>query len=420
MTHPSSNTLEEPATRRAGLWLRLAHAACVAVALLAVGLFIVGLPLYYTSLSTPCAAAPCQEDQLTAEQIQASALSLDVYVAWRMAFLVIGALAAFAVAGIILWRRPADRMALFVGTMLALIGGTHDPSTFAVHGYPMLFWLAKFVGIIGSLFIWPFVYLFPDGRFVPRWTRWLMPALLVVVVRPFVPTDLGDGLFLLFLCFWVPVGVYAQVYRYRHVSTTIQRQQSKWVIFGYSSTLTVILIVGLIITLFPSFYRPGSLGQIVLDTAFYLVASLISLSLGLAILRYRLYDIDIIIRRTLVYSILTLILGLIYVGCILLLRTLIAPLTGGSEIAIVASTLAIAALFTPLRRRIQQIIDKRFYRRKYDAAKVLAAFAARLRDETDLERLTAEMLRVVDETMQPEFVGLWLRESGREEKRRNG
>jgi hypothetical protein len=101
----------------------------------------------------------------------------------------------------------------------------------------------------------------------------------------------------------------------------------------------------------------------------------------------------------------------VYVGCILLSRTFVAQLVGSSELAIVASTLAIAALFTPLRRRIQNVIDKRFYRRKYDAAKVLAAFGATARDETDLEYLTAAMLRVVDETMQPEFVGLWLKDA---------
>jgi len=133
-------------------------------------------------------------------------------------------------------------------------------------------------------------------------------------------------------------------------------------------------------------------------------------TLGIAILRYRLFDIDVIIRRTLVYTLLTLTLGFVYIGCIVLSRTLIAPLTGSSELAIAASTLAIAALFNPLRRRIQTIIDKRFYRRKYDAAKVLAAFGATARDETDIQQLTDELVRVVDATMQPEFVGLWLRE----------
>src|SRR5207249_1328095 len=137
-------------------------------------------------------------------------------------------------------------------------------------------------------------------------------------------------------------------------------------------------------------------------------------AIGIAILRHRLYDIDIIIRRTLIYSTLSLILGLVYVGCILVIQALVVPLVGSSELAIVASTLVIAALFTPLRKRIQNLIDRRCYRRKYDAAKVLAAFGVAARDETDLEQLTAEMLRVVDETMQPEFVGLWLREPERE------
>ena len=153
--------------------------------------------------------------------------------------------------------------------------------------------------------------------------------------------------------------------------------------------------------------RPSSLMLIV--DAF--AAAFVAPSAGIAILRYRLWDIDIIIRRTLVYSALTPTLGLVYFGCILLIRTLVAPLTGSSEVAIVISTLAIAALFTPLRGRIQDLIDRRFYRRKYDAANVLAAFGATVPDETDLNALSAEMLRVVDDTMQPEFVALWLRDA---------
>jgi hypothetical protein len=133
--------------------------------------------------------------------------------------------------------------------------------------------------------------------------------------------------------------------------------------------------------------------------------------LGIAITRYRLFDIEVIIRRTLVYSVLTLIIGLVYAGCIVLSQVLVAPFEGRSELAIVVSTLAIAALFNPLRRRIQTQIDKRFYRQKYDAAKVLAAFGVTVRDETDLDALTNELLRVVDTAMQPEFVGLWLRDT---------
>jgi hypothetical protein len=151
---------------------------------------------------------------------------------------------------------------------------------------------------------------------------------------------------------------------------------------------------------------------LVTSAGWNLTLGIVARSLSIAIFRYRLYDIDVVINRTLVYGSLTLMLGLVYLGSVASLQYTFRVLTGHEEqqqLVIVVSTLAIAALFNPLRRRIQSFIDRRFYRRKYDARKSLEAFSARLRDETDLEALNNELVGVVRETMQPEHVSLWLR-----------
>ena len=139
---------------------------------------------------------------------------------------------------------------------------------------------------------------------------------------------------------------------------------------------------------------------------------MIPLSIGIAMLRSRLFDIDVVINRTLVYGSLTAMLVALYVGGVALAQTIFRAITGQEQqpqLAVVVSTLAIAALFNPLRRRLQGFVDRRFYRRKYDATKTLEVFAARLRDETDLDSLSEELVSVVRDTMQPEHVALWLR-----------
>jgi hypothetical protein len=170
--------------------------------------------------------------------------------------------------------------------------------------------------------------------------------------------------------------------------------------------------------LFPALDRPG-VASLVSNLAGLTVAGsfgflLIPISIGAAILRYRLYDIDVIINRALVYATLTLALAVVYFGSVALLQYLLRSLTGQeAQLTIVASTLVIAALFQPFRRRIQSTIDRRFYRRKYDAARTLEAFSARLRNDRDLEQLEAELLSVVGETMQPSHLSLWLRDGER-------
>jgi hypothetical protein len=279
-------------------------------------------------------------------------------------------------------------------------------------------WLpAKSVQVLGEVCAVLFFLLFPGGRFVPRWTRWIG----VVFLAFQIPTDLVPNLYsrspalesvqgLVFVGFLVII-VWSQIYRYRKVSAAEQRRQTKWVVFGTTVAIAGLFVVVLPFSLFLTW--PGGdqpLVLLVINTGLALSMLLIPLSIGVAVLRSRLFDIDFVINRTLVYGPLTAMLVLLYVVCVVSLQYAFRTLTGQeSQIAIVASTLAIAALFNPLRRRIQSFIDRRFYRRKYDAAKTLETFSAKLRDETDLDALRDDLTSVVRETMQPAHVSLWLR-----------
>jgi hypothetical protein len=266
---------------------------------------------------------------------------------------------------------------------------------------------------LGQVSFIVFFYLFPDGRFVPRWTRWLAVAVALLQVTdtffPSSPWNLLDGP--LFIVYVASVAV-AQVYRYGRVSTPAQRQQTKWVVFGTAAALAGFVVTLLLYEFVPAIQRSGPLGEMVVETVVYGFLLLIPLSIGVAILRSRLYDIDLVINRTLVYASLTVSLAFVYLCSVVSLQAILRALTGGSsQLAVVASTLAIAALFNPLRQRVQGLIDRRFYRRKYDAAKTLETFGARLRDETDLGALSHDLVTVVRETMQPSHVSMWLRPS---------
>ena len=204
---------------------------------------------------------------------------------------------------------------------------------------------------------------------------------------------------------WGPLTL---ILRYRG-SSLREKTQIKWL--AYYALLMIPAAVTILIgnSLFDD--SPPSLYRIYLGVIYTFFQLAPAIFIGIAILRYRLWDIDVIIRKTLVYAVLTGLLALVYFGSVILLQQLFGALTGveQSPLAVVISTLTIAALFSPLRRLLQDAIDRRFYRKKYDAQQVLAQFAVTARDETDLDGLTAELVRVVQETLQPEQVSVWLR-----------
>jgi hypothetical protein len=200
----------------------------------------------------------------------------------------------------------------------------------------------------------------------------------------------------------------AVVVRFRR-SRGDERQQIKW--FAYA--------VAVMVVVFASWFSLALAGLAFPGALMWTVPLLgLPVAVGVAILRYRLYDIDVIINRTLVYGSLTVTLALVYAGCVFSLQYAFQALAGQtSQLAVVASTLAIAALFGPLRRQVQSFIDRRFYRRRYDAAKTLEAFGARLRDETDLGSLGEGLTGVVRETVQPAHVSLWLRSASQPDRK---
>jgi hypothetical protein len=353
-----------------------------------------------------------------------------------LAFPMVGALIAS--------RRPNNPIGwicLTVGFLFLLLGVSEYYSIYGVAKpgsvpFPIgVAWLGNWLWMPAvGLFATYLFMLFPDGRLPSRRWRplaWLSGAVIVVLSLGFglapgpvasLPRKIGNpfGLEgfpwlsdaanvsfpLLALC--ILASVVSLVLRYRR-SRDEEREQIKWIAFA-ASVVGLLFLTGLVISLIYG-SKPPSWTRL-LDTMTALSYTGVPIAVGFAVLKYRLYDIDVIINRTLVYGSLTAMLALVYFGGVTAAQAIFRTLTGQEQqpqLAIVVSTLVIAALFNPLRRRIQSFIDRRFYRKKYDARKTLEGFSARLRDETNLGALSDELVAVVRETMQPVHVSLWLR-----------
>ena len=393
-------------------FVTIARMVWLVVAGFSILVFVLGISLNYADLGKACTVQPCDQDPTPASiaQFHASGLTLSFYSGYIGTIELISALLYLVIGLLIFARKSNTWIGLLTSLLLITYGVAQFDADNVLKAYPALAGPTGFLLSLGFICLGVFLYVFPDGYFVPRWTRFL---LLVWVPFFFISSNLipGGG-FVPPLFAFLLISLGAQIYRYRRVSTSLQRQQTKWVVFGV--IISIAGFVGIIVTtnLLKLSGHPGTFGFMWGDTAVIVVQTCLPLSIGIAILRSRLFDIDVIINQALVYGSLSALLGGLYAGLIIGLESL-AQLVGGKNgqapIALVISTLAIAALFQPVRHRLQALIDRRFYRRKYDAEQILAVFSATLRQEVDLHQLSEQMLQVVQETMQPEQVSLWIR-----------
>jgi hypothetical protein len=404
--------------RLQGRWLLLARGLWISLVILTLAIYLTSLPVYLAQLQTPYAGtASAFSQQLSPEQagaLKGIGLSPGDYAAYMIALTLASVVVCLVVSAVIAWRRPDDRMALIVALMLVTFGPIIATSSVSASPSPWQVPNECLTFLAVSLLVLVFL-LFPSGQFVPRWMRWTLVVFLAglvpeIFVAPFMPNTPIDQLGFLVVLGEVAALALVQVYRYRRVSNPLQRQQTKWVVFGLAGPATVFVGVGVVAFIFVVLAGLSTLYPLTLNVVSPCLLLLIPLSFGFAMLRSRLWEIDVLINRTLVYGALTVILTLVYVGLVIGLQALLRGIISqDNSVAIIISTLAIAALFQPLRRRIQRIIDRRFYRSKYNAAKTVATFSATLRQEVDLDQLREQLLAVVQETMQPEHVSLWLR-----------
>ena len=354
-------------------------------------------------------------------------VSLEFVLAWGV-FALTGAVLAI--------RRPANLIGwLFLviavaadGSQAASNGGAVDPAGGAASVLRLIAveaWVVPY-GLLPMLLI-----LFPTGR--PPTRRWWLPivvATLIIPISVLSSTDEG-GTSILSVLFGIEVAPFADtlqtvsgvglmalflaavasLLRRRRSASAVERQQLKWV--GYAGAILAMAFIGTSVAFFTPLHELDheATVPVTMFGGVPFVTGLIAvpIAVGVAVLRYRLYEIDALISRTLVYGSLTAVLVLAYVAGVVAFQFLLSPFTSGSPVAVAVSTLGVVALFQPLRRGIQSAVDRRFYRAKYDAERTLDAFAARLRDQVDLDALERELLDAVGRTVQPVTAGLWLR-----------
>jgi signal transduction histidine kinase len=409
------NTRASPTTTLHGRWLVLARVAWVAVTVLTAGVFVVGIPGEFARLQVPCTGGvSCVwVPRLTAhkaQQLGELGLSTDLFAAYFVAVEVAFMAVPFVIGAAIFWRRSDDKMAL-LGSLMLITFGASVTVPYPLLDLPLLWkFSAETVSFLSTALLILFIYLFPDGRFVPPWTRWLAAlwiGLMVPVTFFAEPLNalLGNpwvnGLFATGL---VGTTLFAQVYRYRRVSASSQRQQTKWVVFGVVAALggsCMLLVLSHIVQ------QRGLLSSLVGNTAWYLLMLLIPLSIAVAVLRYHLYNIDVLINRTLVYSALSVIVVGLYVVVVGSLGALVQ--VQGSLFASLLATGLVAVLFAPLRDRLQRAVNHLMYGHRDDPYKVLSGLGERLETTLAPNAVLPTIVESVSQALKLPYAAITLR-----------
>ncbi len=416
-----------PLTENKSIPIKVARVAWIALTALIVVLVGLGISDLHESFASA----------VDARSIDALNLTLSGYASYLTALFLLVVVTHLFIGVVVFLRGPNDWMALTLAFALVSNGAWLTlslmyPAEEVGQVLTLLVGIVTYVGLVSGISL---LYLFPDGRFVPRWTVAMVVSWAILmafaIFFPELPLSLAAWpifVQLMVMLVWTSVGLIAQLHRYLEVSTPLQRQQTKWAVAGlvlavvgpFAYFLTFVIVPALNDPDVPNilYQRMGAslfalslVMRLVGITVMALATLIFPISFVIAILRYRLWDIDVIINRTLVYGALTGTLILIYLFGVALMQSIFRSLTGqGDQLAIVATTLAIAALFNPLRGRIQGVIDRRFYRRRYDAARALTAFSDTVQDEVELEDVSQALLRLVVETVQPSQSSLWLRD----------
>jgi hypothetical protein len=408
-------------------WLSLARAAWIAMTLFNLLPGLIGIPDYFRQLVAldPWPNQPGWTQAAFSTSVAQAGAAPQV-VAWIILIpALIKILVCLSLGLLIFWRKSDEWQGLLVSFVLVglcgtFIGGHYDfltvlPQVWQVVGQEigLMIWLAFFM----------FLILFPDGRFLPHWMRWIGVGLAIwFVLTEIINNVLGQTpdwiwwfgfVFLAFI-------LLGKVTRYRYLSNPVERLQIRWFLFAILAFSLHGVLQFIFVRVFPISIQPGSLELLTYLVGIYLsdlIFLLIPISIAVAIFRYHLWDIDLIIRRTLAYAVLSASLAVVFLSSISLFQMGFTAVSGQrSAVATVLSTLLIAALFSPLLRRIQNGIDRRFFRKKYDAGKTMADFSAGLRQEVNLSEMNDRMLAVVQETLQPEMLSLWLKAATRSQR----